>query len=283
MKINKPDKNPIALKINIFLIIGILLSAPPIYCIDEDLSTPENTVETFIKGYITGDKELSRKCLKDGSNLGDTGFGIPFIKSYKIIEKREIDPATMYGEAGDVEIIVEEQFIPEQIGRFWYLLRKFGDEWKIIDHAGELVTESGEPIETEPPEHPDFPKEFSFVNDKDTYLIFPNGDGTVQQKGEKPKKFKIPIGKGVRIRSIYHVEYEKDMIFIYEYVGFDFGGGGIVRLDMKTLKPKWQAQIWSGNIEKYLLHEKYLYITGKVFEGKIDLDTGKYVWKRIKY
>lgn len=252
-----------------------MLSTTPIYCNDEDFSTPEKTIATFNKGCITGDKNLAQKALIDELKLEDTGFNPPIVKSSKIIEKREVDPATMHGKAGDVVIITEDELTTGQLMRTQFLLRKFGNNWKIVEYYGELVNE----IEPSIWDDPDLPREFTFKYDNTTYILYPNGKGKVKKGSKDIHKFSIPLDKGVRIYRLQHLKYGDDLILIYEYKDYESVGGSVTRLDGNKIETKWTLLTWTVNMGEPLLHDKYLYITGIGFVGKIDLDTGKFIWK----
>ncbi len=161
--------------------------------------------------------------------------------------------------------------------RMQFLLRKFGDNWKIVEYYGELVTEN----ETSIWDDPDLPKEFTFVYDNNTYTIYPDGKGKakVQQKGKVTHKFSIPLDKGVRIYKVQHLKYEGDLILIYEYKDYESAGGSVTRVDGNTFETRWTLRTWAVNISEPLLNLKYLYVAGIGFVGKIDLDTGRYAWK----
>ena len=108
-----------------------------------DLSTPENTLKSYIESKKMGDVS----CLLKTYYNTDSFYlsGPQPIKSYKIIKKtvytkKEADEWNRIGiipaaKIGDVDFDVEETSFPNIIETYGYLLRKFGNEWKIIAHS----------------------------------------------------------------------------------------------------------------------------------------------------
>lgn len=133
--------------INVLLLLsGLLLSA----CPDSkavrkvDLSTPEATIKAYCQGteITTAKKHIYYGAKSDGKS-----FEKPIWTDCTIIEKREAgkvgqylgDESKLFIQSGDIEIITEVKIKDPKKGnpntRFWYLLRNFEGEWKIISHS----------------------------------------------------------------------------------------------------------------------------------------------------
>lgn len=77
----------------------------------------------------------------------------------------------------------------------------------------------------------------------------------------------------------YYAKYKDDWVILYDLTNGKSSGGSIIRLDGKTLKPKWNANISGFNIAKGLLENQFAYLGAMGFAAKIDLNSGRYVWK----
>ena len=125
----------------------------------------------------------------------------------------------------------------------------------------------------------DFEK-WSFSIGKDKYEITNKGRGKRISGKKRVTKFRISLaGAEILNRTIYFAEYKNDLLLISE-LGFGDGGTSfIVCLNGKSLKTKWRAAIDGFNVGQGLIENKFAYLTAIGFIGKIDLNTGKYVWK----
>lgn len=114
------------------LCVGVLVAVGLGSCASPDLSTPEKTIATYYKGYTTGNKSLTEKTLMGMGPLSDVGFSPPSVHSYRIIEIKEVLERSTSAEIGDLEVITEVFWTPQKSERMWYVLRKYGKEWKIV-------------------------------------------------------------------------------------------------------------------------------------------------------
>lgn len=119
-------------RFHLIVIVGLILSS----CSGPDLSTPEKTMATYYKGYMTGKKSLTEKTLMGMGPLSDIGFKPPSVESYRIIEKKEVLRRSDFAEGGDVEVLTEVRLRnarpPE---KFHFVLRKYDWEWKIVSYS----------------------------------------------------------------------------------------------------------------------------------------------------
>jgi hypothetical protein len=105
-----------------------------------DLSSPEATVESYYRGYNSGDVELIGATFLTPHKIERLGLGIP--TTYRILEKKMIlESHLAILKANDIEIVtlVEKQTLNVSrdpfVTRFW--LRKIGTVWKIVGFAAE--------------------------------------------------------------------------------------------------------------------------------------------------
>jgi len=71
----------------------------------------------------------------------------------------------------------------------------------------------------------------------------------------------------------------RDALLIYEITDDEGAAGVIVRLDSLSMSVKWQAHIHGFNVGDPLMHNGFLYLTCIGEVGKLDVLTGKYIWK----
>jgi len=76
------------------------------------------------------------------------------------------------------------------------------------------------------------------------------------------------------------IEYEGDLLLIYEASDKQFGWGYVERLNQKTLRPRWLKPVNGFNIGPGLVEANYAYLSAVDLLAKIDLRTGDYVWQQ---
>lgn len=125
----------------------------------------------------------------------------------------------------------------------------------------------------------DFDK-WNFSVGKDRYEVRKDGKAKRTNVNNRAVNFRIKLDADEEIeRAVYFVQYKNDLLLICEVSVADAGSGFIARLDGKTLKTKWQEQIPGFNVAKGLTENNSAYLAAIGFAAKINLDTGKYIWK----
>jgi len=122
---------------------------------------------------------------------------------------------------------------------------------------------------------------FMFSTNGPGYTI--RADGFAEQGGagrRRPANFSLRVGRNGLIVRLYFLEYEGDLLSIYEASDKRFGWGYVVRLNQKTLKNKWAAPVSDFNLGPGLVEDNYLYFSAANLLAKIDLRSGAYVWKQ---
>ena len=116
------------------------------------------------------------------------------------------------------------------------------------------------------------------------YEINRDGSGKRLNSQNESLKFRLSLEEdGFLDRAIYFAEYENDLLLISEIDYGCSGAGFILRLDGKTLKTKWMTDILGFNVPRGLIENNSAYLGGLGFAGKINLDTGKYIWKHEEF
>jgi hypothetical protein len=124
------------------------------------------------------------------------------------------------------------------------------------------------------------PSHFEFATANYSYSISNSGRG-VRNGGVAPtRSFNLRLDRGDRLTHVvYYAEYRGDLLLICEATDDLYGAGFIVRVDGRTLKMKWKRALTGFNVGPGLVDGKYAYVTAMGFVGKVDLETGVYVWR----
>lgn len=122
---------------------------------------------------------------------------------------------------------------------------------------------------------------WSFAVGTETFEINASGRGQRRDGKNKVTALKLPFAGGeVLTGKLYWAKYETDLVILYEVSNGDSGGGGIVRLNGATLKARWPpANITGFNVARGLIQNQEAYLAAHGFAGRLDLDTGVYLWK----
>jgi hypothetical protein len=121
---------------------------------------------------------------------------------------------------------------------------------------------------------------WKFSIGKNRYEINKNGKVKRISSRNVVTNFRFKLDKDETLaRVVYFLEYKNDLILISEVDIFDGRGSFVIRLDGKTLIPKWQRNIPAFNIAKGVMENNSVYLAAVGFAAKINLETGKYIWK----
>ena len=125
------------------------------------------------------------------------------------------------------------------------------------------------------------PRHFEISTANYTYSVSSSGRGVRKGSGEtKARPFRLRLDRGDRLtRVIYYAEYQGDLLLIGEATNDLDGVGFIFRLDGRSLRTKWKRTIPAFNVGQGLIDDKYAYVTGIGFIGKVNLNSGVYVWR----
>lgn len=112
------------------------------------------------------------------------------------------------------------------------------------------------------------------------YEVLSSGQGKRISDKNAVTKFRLPLGKNETVSSnVFYAQHKTDLILLYEANIGGEGLGYIAAFDSASMKLKWKAVINGFNVGKGLLENQFAYLTAIGFVAKINLLTGKYVWK----
>ncbi|MDQ4120682.1 MAG: hypothetical protein M3209_04450 [Acidobacteriota bacterium] len=126
-------------------------------------------------------------------------------------------------------------------------------------------------------------EKWNFSIDNNQYEIKKNGKAKRIDEKNRVTNFYINLKDADNLVRIYFAQYKNDLILLCEDEAWDAGGGFIIRLDGKILKPKWREHIPAFNIARGLIEGNSAYLAAIGFAAKINLDTGKYIWKHDNF
>ena len=122
---------------------------------------------------------------------------------------------------------------------------------------------------------------FTFSTKGGGYIFRADGFAEVSQGKARPRNFSVPLGGSGHMVRFYFLEHENDLLLIYELSDERVGWGYLVRLNQKTLKPKWAIPINGFNIGPALVDTtSNVYLSAANLLARVDLKTAKYVWQQ---
>ena len=122
---------------------------------------------------------------------------------------------------------------------------------------------------------------FMFSTNGRGYTVRADGYAESGTGKGRSTSFTLPMGRRGRVVRLYFLEYENDLLLIYELSDERFGWGYLVRLNQKTMKTKWAIPINGYNIGPALLEAaNEVYLSAANFLARLDLTTGKYLWQQ---
>ena len=122
---------------------------------------------------------------------------------------------------------------------------------------------------------------FMFLTKAGGYTIRADGYAESSSGKARPRNFSLPMGRSGHMVRFYFLEHENDLLLIYELSDERLGWGYLVRLNQKTLKPKWVLPINGFNIGPGLVDiTNDAYLSAANLFARVDLKNGTYVWQQ---
>ena len=112
-----------------------------------------------------------------------------------------------------------------------------------------------------------------------SYRVGPDGDALRRQGRRRARRFRLPVPSDYGIEKLWYGRWGSDLLIGYEFTDGEFAGGQLVRLDGRTLKRRWTADIPGGYIGPSLAEGSSLYLTAFGFVGRLNVETGRFVWR----
>ncbi len=128
-------------------------------------------------------------------------------------------------------------------------------------------------------DHPVAPQQFEFSIADFRYLVLNDGNGVRVDSRNNSSPFGLPLADADYIEQLEYLDTEGDPIIIYGVTDGEGSGGNVIRLDERTLVQKWLANVPGFNIGEAVVKDHWLYLSAIGFVGKLDLDSGNYVWQ----
>src|SRR5882724_9820240 len=105
------------------------------------------------------------------------------------------------------------------------------------------------------------------------YTIRADGRGERSLENARAKNFTLKLEQG-HIEQVFFLEYEGDLLLIYQLSGKQEVNGSIVRMNQTTLKPVWSKSVTGFGLDGAVVDGPYLKIKNSREELKLDLRSG---------
>jgi hypothetical protein len=120
---------------------------------------------------------------------------------------------------------------------------------------------------------------FQFYSSGNKYKIKADGSGIRESGNLKTTKFNLKIATGDFIESLSFLDFEDNLLMIASITDNEGSGGSVYSLRKTNSQVKWATNIPGFNIGDVTIEDNYAYITAIGFVSKLDLRSGKYIWK----
>ena len=125
-----------------------------------------------------------------------------------------------------------------------------------------------------------YPAYFEFSISGNDYRIPIEGNGSVTTSDGKRHFFNLRLsGELLTGSRLYYADYNGDLLLISDVGNIEYASGFIARLDLNTMRLKWKTSLPGFNVGTGIIDQRNVYVTAIGFIGKINLETGKYLWK----
>jgi len=144
----------------------------------------------------------------------------------------------------------------------------------VFERAGE-VPEARPGVDSEP-------EAFEFEQSGFHYRVANNGAGRRTKDGAPTRLFNLRLTGGDSIARLYFSEYVNNVLLVCEVGDMESGAGFAARLEQPSMRARWKADFPAFNVGPPVRDGAHLYLTGVGFVAKLDLKTGKFVWKHSR-
>jgi outer membrane protein assembly factor BamB len=122
------------------------------------------------------------------------------------------------------------------------------------------------------------PDSFVFSTDAEQFHISRSGAAVRVAATGGSTTFTVPVDSGFRLELLSVLRYRGDPVLVAQQSDGDVSGGLVVRLDSATLQRRWLAHLPGFNVGRALRDSSALYVTCIGFLGRIDLESGTFIW-----
>ena len=122
------------------------------------------------------------------------------------------------------------------------------------------------------------PTKYEFTLKGSRFELTNRGSGVRYTDGVKVP-FELPLEKGSLLETVRYFAVENDLVVLFSEFDGEGSKSAIVRFDNRTMAPRWATAVYGFNVGDALVTGKYAYLTTFGFVGKLDLESGKFVWR----
>lgn len=123
------------------------------------------------------------------------------------------------------------------------------------------------------------PDAFEFELDGYSYRVANNGNGR-RVKGDAVRPFNLRLTGQDVIERVQFAEYRGNLLLVCEVSDGETGGGLVLRLEQPSMRARWRAEVPAFNVGPPLRDGGHIYLTGIGFVAKLELETGRFAWRR---
>ena len=107
--------------------------------------------------------------------------------------------------------------------------------------------------------------------------LFP--DGKIEIQGESNLVDSLRLDTKEIIAEAYFLSYKDCFLVFYTETDFDVSGSFVECFDKNSYRVKWKNTLGGFNLSSPVLLDSLCYVASIGFAGKLNLNTGKYLWK----
>lgn len=122
------------------------------------------------------------------------------------------------------------------------------------------------------------PTKFEFTLKGNRFELTSEGSGVRITDGLKVS-FQLPLNKGSFLETVRYFAVADDLVVFYTDFNGEESKSAIVRFDNRKMTRRWATTVYGFNVGDALVTGKYAYLTTIGFVGKLDLESGKFVWR----
>ena len=117
---------------------------------------------------------------------------------------------------------------------------------------------------------------FMFSVSGHDYTIRADGFGESTFEKARARNFNLKVDQR-HVEQVYFLEYESDLLLLYQLSDAQLVRGYLIRLNQTTLKPLWQVAVRDVDLETAVVEKGQVMLKNAAAPIKIDLRTGNVV------
>lgn len=100
------------------------------------------------------------------------------------------------------------------------------------------------------------------------------------KNGTKESSFSLSVPKGFDVEKVFKQSHGNYEVISYQYSNGEEAGSQIQVINSKEMKVEWKKEIPGFSLAKPLIDDGAIYVALVDYVGKLDLKTGRVLWKK---